>query len=210
MTVKQRTKFHITLSGSFVAAMLTLVYLFIPIPFLYYLITAYIIIVGNWVFLTVYAYRRPTVRLRVYEYSVVVWLCIALKAFLVPEIYLLTLVIMTVHGLFVTSIAQKNANDEFAIGITSRERQNPFYLRWYKKVQFEEVYIPPSLVGNKDIQETLEWHRKGCLCFLVFHALGVAEIITFAIGLDTLTLFIDMARLGVLHMVSYFAIKIIK
>ena len=208
-TVRRKTKFHITLTVSFLSAMLTLLLAILPIFPLYYFIKIIVWVIGSWVLLTVYAYRRPVLRLRVYEYSVMVWFCLIIRILPGPDPYMITLVVLSVYGLYIAYIVQQNAFDEFAIGITSRERKNPFYIRWYKKVAYEEVYVPPSLVGNKDIQETIVWHYKGCLFFAMVHLSAIIEITAFIIGMPDLALCVDLFRIGIFHMVHYYAIKIV-
>eukprot|EP00835_Amoeboradix_gromovi_P003040 NODE_188_length_15619_cov_0.374871.p6 type:complete len:234 gc:universal NODE_188_length_15619_cov_0.374871:11849-11148(-) len=208
-TFKKRTRLHLTLSVCFVAGLLTLVYVFIPIFPIYYIITSFVWITSSWVLLTVFAYRRPTVRLRVYEYSVVVWLCLFVRIFCDLDTYIATVVIMTIAGLWTAVIVHKNGHDEFAIGITARERHNPIYLKLYKKVEYEDVYVPPSLVGNKDIQETTRWHHNGLIFFGIAHLLAVLELISIFGRIYDIFIWFDIIRTSLLFSFFYFAIKIV-
>ena len=209
LTVRRKSKFHATLSVSFIAALATIVFVFIPIFPIYFLIKSIVWVIGSWVLLTVFAYRRPIVRIRVYEYSADVCLNLLIQLLLGPDVYTVSLVILSVHGLYVISQVYKNSADEFAIGITSRERQNPWYLRIYKKVEFEEVYVPPSLVGNKDIRQTTTWLQKGCLFFALIHLTAIIEIFALFFGLPGLAICTDLMRISTYHMIHYFAIKIV-
>eukprot|EP00834_Sanchytrium_tribonematis_P003380 NODE_128_length_17019_cov_0.764480.p11 type:complete len:233 gc:universal NODE_128_length_17019_cov_0.764480:3131-2433(-) len=207
-TFRCKTKFQTTLTISFACCVLAPICVSLSIPILFPIIRTVVFLVGNWVLLTVYAYRRPIVRLRVYEFTVLSWICLILL--FLPEVvpFLTGLIWMSAHGLVLASFVNKNSADEFAIGITTRERRNPFYLRLYKKIEFEEVYIPPSLVGNKDIQQTTDWHRKGCFSFAAVHTLGILEILSLFIGLPNLALCIEIARLGFYQVVCFFGLKI--